>query len=83
MKNCPEIVLIPLNPREKPSGNVELLTLEEILDRYGMCAYESINKYLREQQESSPKHQELMKYIEDEVNKQLVEMLESFEETKS
>jgi len=82
MKNCPEIVLIPLNPREKPSGNVELLTLDEILNKYGMCAYESINKYLREQQESSPRHQEYLKLIEDEVDKQLMEILEELNITK-
>lgn len=55
-KDYPEIVLIPEGTKNiKDSDSVqitEILSIEEVLDRYGECAYDAVQEYLRKQEEN-------------------------------
>lgn len=79
MNNCPEIVIIPLNPREESSTIIQTMTIEEILEVYGECAYESIQKYFRQQELDNPKNDLFMNMIEKRVEE---DMIQYFEDNK-
>lgn len=85
--NRPEIIFVPevLNPVDrKPTDSFTvIMTLEEVLETYGdILTPKEIQNLFRVAEQSSPKHQEYLKRIEDEVDKQLMEMLEELNITK-
>lgn len=74
------IKFIPvISPNDNSTTIVETLTLQEAFDKYGhLMSHSEKMDIIKIVQESTPRRQEYLKRIEDEVDKQILEMLELF-----